>query len=318
MANTHGRYIWVLDRQETPLPFSKFVAASSMMVVGIEPEIAYTIAEETEVRLFERASSEVSVEELLEITARAIEQHAGGAKASRYRAWVASRRLGLPIIVLLGGAPGVGKSSVAGAIGTRLRIPSVIPTDAVRQVMRQLVPTSLAPMLHVSSFEAHQALRAPVPSDHDPVIVGFQQQAEMVAGGIRGLVDRAITEGTGLVVEGVHVVPGLFDAEMERWTSSAVICQGVLAVKDGTAHRSHFLARAEQARTRTADRYLDAFDELRRIDRYLRSVARAKGVPVILMEQLDDTIQSVVELIVDAVIGSPARELASEAPPGVL
>ena len=302
MANTHGRYIWVLDRQETPLPFSKFVAASSMMVVGIEPEIAYTIAEETEVRLFERASSEVSVEELLEITARAIEQHAGGAKASRYRAWVASRRLGLPIIVLLGGAPGVGKSSVAGAIGTRLRIPSVIPTDAVRQVMRQLVPTSLAPMLHVSSFEAHQALRAPVPSDHDPVIVGFQQQAEMVAGGIRGLVDRAITEGTGLVVE----------------TSSAVICQGVLAVKDGTAHRSHFLARAEQARTRTADRYLDAFDELRRIDRYLRSVARAKGVPVILMEQLDDTIQSVVELIVDAVIGSPARELASEAPPGVL
>ncbi len=305
MAGTHGRYIWVLDRQETPLPFSKFVVASSMMVAGIEPEIAYTIAEETEVRLFERTSTEVSVEELLEITAKAIEQNAGLGKATRYRAWVAGRRLGHPIIVLLGGAPGVGKSSVAGAIGARLRIPSVIPTDAVRQVMRQLVSPSLVPILHVSSFEAHQALRAPVPSDHDPVIVGFQQQAEMVAGGIRGLVDRAISEGTGLVVEGVHLVPGLFDDEMDGWSDSAVICQGVLAVKDSDAHRSHFLARAEQARTRSADRYLDSFDELRRIDRYLRSVAATRQVPVILMEQLDDTIQAVIELIVDAVIGSP-------------
>lgn len=318
MVTPRGGYIWVLDRQETPLPFSKFVAANSMMVIGIEPEVAYAIAEETEARLFERTSSEIPIQELVDITTQAIDRHAASGSGERYRRWVRARRQGRPIIVLLGGAPGVGKSSVAGAVGSRLRIPSVIPTDAVRQVMRQLLPDTLAPMLHVSSFDAHRTLRTPVPEDHDPVIVGFQQQAETVAAGIRGLVERAITEGTDLVVEGVHMVPGLFHSELAHWSKDAVICQGVLAVKDSEAHRSHFLARAEQARKRSAYRYLDAFSEVRRIDRYIRSVAETQDVPIILMEQLDDTIRRVIDTIVDAVIGtwSDAEESSPSLLPG--
>lgn len=310
MASQAGRYIWVLDRRENPLPFSKFVAASSMIVVGIEPETAYTIAEETEARLLERRLPEIAVEDLMDITTRSIESHLGVGSADRYVAWLEARRRGKPIIVLLGGAPGVGKSSVAGEVGARLRISTVIPTDAVRQVMRQLVAETLAPMLHVSSFEAHQALRSPVPPDHDPVIVGFQSQVDMVSTGVRGLIDRAIQEGTGLVVEGVHMVPGLYDDEAELWAKRAVICQTVLVVGEAEVHRAHFRARAEQATQRSADRYLDAFDEVRRIDRYVQSCARQHGVPIISMEQLDDAIQQVVEMIVDAVIASAASNEA--------
>lgn len=307
MVNPGGRYIWVLDRRENPLPFSKFVAASSMIVVGIEPEMSYTIAEETEARLLERNLSEVAVEELMDITTRSIEAHLGVGSADRYLAWLRARRRGKPIIVLLGGAPGVGKSSVAGEVGARLRISSVIPTDAVRQVMRQLVPDTLAPMLHLSSFAAYRALRSPVPADHDRVVVGFQSQVDMVSTGVRGLIDRAITEGSGLVVEGVHMVPGLFDADVALWAEQAVICQMVLVVDEADVHRAHFLARAEQTSQRSADRYLDAFDELRRIDRYIRLCAVERGVPVIVMEQLDDSIQRVIEMIVDAVIAGSTR-----------
>lgn len=310
MASPGGHYIRVLDRRENPLPFSKFVAASSMIVVGIEPEMSYTIAEETETRLIERNLSEVAVDELMDITTRSIEAHLGVGSADRYQAWLKARRRGKPIIVLLGGAPGVGKSSVAGEVGARLRISSVIPTDAVRQVMRQLVPDTLAPVLHLSSFDAHRALRSPVPADHDPVVVGFQSQVDLVSTGVRGLIDRAIREGSGLVVEGVHMVPGLFDADVSVWSKDAVICQMVLVVDEAAAHRAHFLARAEQASQRSADRYLDAFDELRRVDRYIRLCAEERGVPVIAMEQLDDSIQRVVEMIVDAVIaGSTVGEI---------
>ncbi len=304
MVSQAGRYIWVLDRRENPLPFSKFVAASSMIVVGIEPETAYTIAEETETRLIERRLPEIAVEELMDITTRSIETHLGVGSADRYLAWLEARRRGKPIIVMLGGAPGVGKSSVAGEVGARLRISSVIPTDAVRQVMRQLVAETLAPMLHLSSFDAHRALRSPVPADHDPVVVGFQSQVDMVSTGVRGLIDRAIQEGTGLVVEGVHMVPGVYDKDVELWSKQAVICQALLAVEDVDSHRAHFLARAEQASHRSADRYLDAFDELRRIDAYVQSCARERGVRIIAMEQLDNTIQRVVEMIVDTVIAS--------------
>ena len=109
MVSQAGRYIWVLDRRENPLPFSKFVAASSMIVVGIEPETAYTIAEETETRLIERQLREIAVEELMDITTRSIETHLGVGAADRYLAWLEARRRGKPIIVMLGGSAGRGQ-----------------------------------------------------------------------------------------------------------------------------------------------------------------------------------------------------------------
>lgn len=297
-----GSYIWVVDRGDTRLPFSKFVTASSMMVVGVEPENAYAIGEAVEERLRLARATEVGVDELIEINVETIETHLGSDLAQRYGAWVRARRLGRPIIVLIGGAPGVGKSSVAGQVGARLRIAPVIPTDAVREVMRQLVPSSLSPLIHVSSFEAHAALNAPVASDHDAVIVGFQQQAEIVRAGVRGLIDRAIVERSDLVVEGVHMLPGLFDRELPHWQTEATVCQAILSVPDAESHRAHFLTRMEHSSARRANRYLDSFNEVRRIDRYIQEVAQRTGVPVFPMAQLDEAIQQVMSVIVGHVI----------------
>ncbi len=295
-------YIWVVDRSDNRLPFSKSVAASSLMVAGLDPEVAYAIAEEVETRLRGSGRTEVGVTDLMAIHREAVAAEAGEERATRYEAWVTGRRRGRPIVLLLGGAPGVGKSTVAGEVGALLRISSVIPTDAVRQVMRNLLPVSLAPLVHVSSFEAHQALKTPLPGDHDPLIVGFQQQAEMVGAGARGLIERAIHEGSDLVVEGVHVVPGMFDDVLDEWRKNAVVCQVVLCVPDAESHRTHFLTRADRSQQRSPDRYLDSFAEVRRLERYVRKAATERGVPIVAMHQLDETIRQVSSMVVDAVI----------------
>ncbi len=298
------RYIWVEDRRATRLPYSKFVMASSMMVVGVEPEVAYPLAESIEEELIARPGDHIAVDDVVGIAREALEAAAGPGPAARYAAWVDVRRKGAPILVLLGGATGVGKSSVAAEVGARLRINTVLPSDAIRDVMRQILPTSLAGILHVSSFEAHGALRAPVPDDHDPVLVAFRQQAEVVATGIRGLVNRALTEETDLVIEGVHVLPGLFDEDLAAWRKRAVLIQAVLGVADPGVHRAHFLTRLERSPGRVPQRYLDHFQEIRRIERYLRRTADTAGTPVIEVAQLDDAIQTVVGMVVDELIGA--------------
>lgn len=300
---TGRRYIWVEDRRATRLPYSKFVMASSMMVVGVEPEVAYPLAESIEEELMARPGDHVAADEVVKVARRALEDTAGPAPAARYAAWVEVRRRGRPILVLLGGATGVGKSSVAAEVGARLRINTVLPSDAIRDVMRQILPASLAGILHVSSFEAHRALRAPVPDDHDPVLVAFRQQAEVVATGVRGLVNRALKEETDLVIEGVHVVPGLFDDDLRDWRKRAVVIHAVLSVGNPADHRAHFLTRLERSPGRVPQRYLDRFQEIRRIDRYLRRAAEVAGTPVIEVAQLDDSIQAVVGLVVDELIG---------------
>ncbi len=304
MVTSQRRYIWVEDRRATRLPYSKFVMAASMMVVGVQPEVAYPLAEEIEERLLALPDDHVAVDDVVALAAEALAERAGPTVAARYGAWIDVRRRGRPILVLLGGATGVGKSSVAAEVGGRLRINTVLPSDAIRDVMRQIVPESLAAILHASSFEAHAALRAPVPDDHDEVIVAFRQQAEVVATGIRGLVNRAVTEGTDLVVEGVHVVPQLFDEDLPQWRDRAIVVQAMLGVSEPEVHQAHFLTRLERSVGRMPQRYLDSFEEIRRIERYLRRAAERAGTQIVEVAQLDDTVQTVVGMIVDEVIAA--------------
>ena len=63
--------------------------------------------------------------------------------------------------MLIGGAPGTGKSTVATQVAHRLGITRIVSTDAVRQVMRAVIARELVPHVHTSSFDA----AATVPPD---------------------------------------------------------------------------------------------------------------------------------------------------------
>jgi len=139
-----------------------------------------------------------------------------------------------------------------------------------------------------------------VPPDHDPVVAGFQQQAELVAVGMRRLVERALAENNGLVLEGVHIIPGMLAADVERWRSMGAVCRVILAVPDASDHQAHFLARLEH-QARRPERYLDHFADIRSIHRYLVLQAEAQAIPIVEVGSLDETVQAVLELVIRSV-----------------
>ena len=67
---------------------------------------------------------------------------------------------------------------------------------------------------------------------------------------------------------------------------------------DAEAHRSHFLARAHDNRSRPSDRYLEFFDNIRKIQRYVKSLALERNVPIVPSYSLDATLAHVIELVV--------------------
>ncbi|MDP8957624.1 MAG: ATP cone domain-containing protein [Actinomycetota bacterium] len=292
------RYVWVEDRHGTRLPYSKGLLASSIMTTGLPPEEAHKLAEAVELELWARDQSTITSEELVELASSVLAERAGPEVASRYLAWRMAKRSARPLIVLLGGATGAGKSTIATRLGTRLGITRIIPTDAVREVMRNIFATNLMPTLYVSSFQAHTTLRAPVPEDHDAVVVGFRQQAEAVAVGLVGLIDRAVRERTDLIIEGVHVLPGLFRQAADRWGKEAVMTEVVLSVPDRQTHLAQLQARGSDSELRQSSRYLEHFEEIRRIQRYIRRLATSHGVPEVLSRGLDETIQDVLDFVV--------------------
>lgn len=285
----------LIDDGLSGLPYSKGLRASEVMVTGLSPFRAYQVAETVEARLLERGSVSVTGEELGALTLAVIEELAGERYAQNYRRWREVEALDVPIVVLIGGATGVGKSTLATQLATRLGIVRVVATDAIREVLRAVFSRELMPSLHTSSFEAGALLREP-PS-RDAVVVGFREQTAAVAVGVNALLDRAAMEGTSLIIEGAHIVPGFLD--LTAWEDRIVSVPLIVTVEDEDTHRSHFAARAADHAGRSASRYLEQMDSILRVQRYIKSQALSHGVPVVPNYGFDRALAAIVDLVMD-------------------
>jgi 2-phosphoglycerate kinase len=285
----------LIDDGLSGLPYSKGLRASEVMVTGLSPFRAYQVAETVEARLLERGSVSVTSEDLGELTLAVIEELAGERYAQNYRRWREVEALDVPIVVLIGGATGVGKSTLATQLATRLGIVRVVATDAIREVLRAVFSRELMPSLHTSSFEAGALLREP-PS-RDAVVVGFREQTAAVAVGVNALLDRAAMEGTSLIIEGAHIVPGFLD--LTAWEDRIVSVPLIVTVEDEDTHRSHFAARAADHAGRSASRYLEQLDSILRVQRYIKGQALSHGVPVVPNYGFDRALAAIIDLVMD-------------------
>jgi 2-phosphoglycerate kinase len=291
------RKVIVLSDQEPGLPYSKGLRASDLMVSGLSPFRAYQIAEQVEERLLARNVGSVTREELDDLTIDVLSELAGERYASNFLKWREVGTLGVPIVLLIGGATGVGKSTIATQLAVRLGIVRVVATDAIREVMRSLFTAELMPTLYTSSFEADTALREPPPRPTDRVVVGFREQTAAVSVGVHALVERAAVEGTSQVIEGAHVVPGFLD--LDPYEDRVLAVPVVLTVEDEDMHRSHFGARSADASGRPFERYMRGFGNIRRVQKYIKSQALSHNVPIIPNYSMDQALSAVIDLVVD-------------------
>ena len=288
----------MLSDKRHGLPFSKGLLAASFTATGLAPSRAYAVAAAIQDELRERDETTISINRLRELSAEYLERMEGTEYAERYVRLRELSKLDRPLIVLIGGTTGVGKSTIATEIAHRLGITRISSTDSIREVMRGIFTPDLMPAIHESAFNAWQSLRVPVPQGANPVIVGFREQTAAVTTGVKAIIDRAVTEGENLVVEGIHLVPGYLDPSS---FANARVAQLVIGVADEEAHMSHFYIREVQTDgTRPLDRYRQNFASIRVLGGYIEDLAREHGIPVVMSHQLDRTVAQVLEHIVSA------------------
>jgi 2-phosphoglycerate kinase len=204
-------------------------------------------------------------------------------------------RLDVPLVILIGGATGVGKSTIATHLAHRLGIVRVVATDgSIREVMRSMLSPELMPTLHVSSFQTDTVVREPTRRS-DALVAGFREQTAAVSVGIEALITRAAGDGTSIVIEGVHVVPGFFD--LGAHGDGIVPVPVVVEVEEESRHLNHFAAR--ETGGRPAERYANNFGNIRKLQRYIKSQALSHGVPIVPNHSFDQAISAVLDLVMD-------------------
>ncbi len=278
------------------LPYSKGMMARALIAVGVAADRAYDLARRLELDLAERGERTVGVERLERIACETLGDDAGRRAAQRLTRLREFQARDVPVIVLVGGATGTGKSTVATEVAYRLGITRVASTDFIRQTMRAFFARDFMPAIHTSSFDAGSVVEPDVTGD--PVVVGFVEQSRQVCVAVDAALRRALTEGWSMVLEGVHLVPGLVSSQLE----GAIVVHVVMEIADEDVHRMHFHVRdASTGGMRPMEKYLERLDDIRRLQGYIVSRARREGVAVVENANVERSIDEVVGLVIDSV-----------------
>ena len=167
-----------------------------------------------------------------------------------------------PILILIAGATGVGKSTTAVKIANEHSFARLLSTDAIREIMR-VVDTTENHALHRSSFSKGESGDA---------VLDWQDTCKAVESGVLATIERAQREGIDLILEGVHLEPS--SRLLRAWRNSGGIAIGiVMHVEDKEKHTS-ILKQRESHSFRNADRYISAHPRIRSIQDSLKDKAR--------------------------------------------
>jgi 2-phosphoglycerate kinase len=276
------------------LPYSKGVMARTLMATGLPAMRAYEFASRIEQDLRLRGEQEINLDKLQGLADDVLGPEEGERTVRRLRRFHRLRELNLPIVILVGGATGTGKSTVATEVAHRLGITRVTSTDFIRQTLRGFFSPEFMPSVHRSSFEAGETLPAAEREAGDPLLLGFIDQTRHVLVGVNASIERALQEGWSMVLEGVHLVPGMVAERIE----GALLVQVVMAIEPEEVHRSHFVIRDDASGgTRPHDKYLARLGDIRHIQDFIVEEARKLGVPVIENRGIEGAIGEVLELV---------------------
>ncbi len=290
--------IWVtgnVDGEKYKEPFSKGILARSLNVADIGSERAYGIASDIECELIKDNVDEISSYELANVVLNHLKR-TNPKVAKKYENWRSLRVSKKPLIILIGGASGVGTSSMAFELASRLRLKNLISTDMIREVMRKIVSKELSPVIHKSSFDAHESIRTPS-IRVDPIIEGFISHVDVVNVGIEAIIERSVKEGISTIIEGVHVVPGFIRQDLMENNNIIIF---TLTVDDEESHKQRFYSRCRQPWVkRSLDRYMENFDTIRKTQKFLVEQAKINDVRVIDNVDISDTIDIMVNDILE-------------------
>jgi 2-phosphoglycerate kinase len=295
--------IQVEQRDGQVTPFSRVEYQHCLENIGLTSEEAMAIVTTVHKHLVDRRIEEMTSRHLGELTYRYLRQSSelGAAVAHRWLVWRDFIRSGKPLIFLIGGTAGCGKSTTATMLASRLDIVRTQSTDMLREVMRIMMPEQLIPVLHTSSFTAWTVLPGQ-PEDikevPDTLLVnGYRSQADLLAVAIEAVIQRALREQVSVILEGVHIHPAFMERLQKN--NDAVVIPIMLGILKRKQLQQRIQGRGTAAPQRRGDRYLEHFDEIWRLQTHLLSEADHANIPIVANTHRDKVFREIMLVTIE-------------------
>jgi 2-phosphoglycerate kinase len=299
-AGPRGEQRIIVHTPTRSVPFSVGILAHSLETCAIPPEMAMQGARKVLAKLRKTNHREVDHKALRRVIYRCLSEHCSQTAADRYLSWRRFENSGMPLIILIGGTTGSGKSAISSELAYRLDISRHQSTDMMREIIRSYLSPQMVPTLGYSSFEAWRGLPGSVggtgPTIENPVITGFLSQFAAMKLALEATIGRAIEERHHLILEGVHVVPAELNLDVKK--DEAVVIPIMLASMKKELLHKQLARRGRENNKQQASYYLENLDAIWELQSWLLDEADKAGIRIIENWYIEDTVRAALDLII--------------------
>ena len=282
------------DRGDSP--FSAGILTRSLEACVIERKPAFEVAMRVQEALQKRGQSHIDPHTLRQLIYQSLKEHCSEKAANYYLSRRQFETSGEPLIILVGGATGTGKSTICSELAYRLNVVRTQSTDMMREIIRSYLAPHVVPTLGFSSFDAWRGLpgikaQQGQRKTDNPVIAGFLAQYANIRAALEATIARALKERHDIIVDGVHVMP--MELDLARASEVAVVVPVMLAVTTQQQLANQLTWRSREQPDRGSSRYLEKLDAIWELQSFLLNLADNAHVPIIANWTIEATVMEI-------------------------
>ena len=295
-AQTERQQNIIVHSDRGDSPFSVGILTRSLEACVIDRKPALEVAQRVQEAIQKSGQSEIDPPALRRLIYQSLKENCSKEAANYYLSRRQLKISGKPLIILIGGATGTGKSTICSELAYRLGVVRTQSTDMMREIIRSYLAPHIVPTLGFSSFDAWRGLPGIKAQDgqrktDNPVIAGFLAQYSNVKLALEAAIARALKERHDMIVDGVHVLP--MELDLDKAGEAAVVVSVILAVTTRKQLANQLSWRSREQPDRGSSRYLEELDAIWELQSYLLNLADKAHIPIIANWTIENTVREV-------------------------
>jgi len=210
----------------------------------------------------------------------------------KYIRGLSSGEINEPLIIIVGGIPGTGKTTLASELAIRLGIRIVLGGDTLREFLRGIVDEKAHPVLFSSVYEAWKHFSTE--PTREAVIKGYVEQARIINACAARMLDRCERDGESIVLEYLHFLPSMLEQQL-RFKGAVAMA---LELKSKEEHIQRFRIRQRYSHFKSpVERLINNLDKYEAMSAYMAEDARRHGIPVLESGDIQRAIDQALDIV---------------------
>ena len=271
--------------ENSSVPYLISSVGREILSSGIEPDLSFRMARRIKYALKRVGIEECQKELLRLIIIKTLKSFKSDYK-KRYVSYLKLKLSEKPLIILISGVNGVGKSTLAIELAYRFNISQIVSTDIIRESMRFFYDKKKDAAIFKSSHNAWELIGE---KNKRNILKGYKKHTDSVIPGVTWVLNRTSNRKKDMIIEGVHLLP----SQLKKFLGKDNIYFFTIIAKTEKEHKNKFYLRAEQLHGSSIERFFKHFDQIRLIQDYIIEDSKKYNIPVFDNDNMEDTLNSI-------------------------